>query len=178
MAYGTVDDLKVYLRVSVAGDDALLTDLLDKATKQVDVLAGRTWSSGSATRSYGSEYPHFSPDWRTLFLDAPLTALATLTNGDATVIGSSNYVLLPRNDAHKNAILLKLGGGYLFEFGADDDVAITVAATWVVPDHVEQAAYIIARALYEQGQQAAVPYEDAIRNAKTLLANPFSMGLL
>ncbi len=60
------------------------------------------------------------------WMDDDLLTITTLTNGDTTVITSTYYDLLPKNDSPKYAIQLKESSPYYWEVDAngDDDFVI------------------------------------------------------
>jgi hypothetical protein len=177
MTYGTVANLKLRIGVTTAADDTVLGQLLDAASAAVDRLAGRTWVSGSATRYFRYHDGAISSDGHFLFLDAPVSGVTTLTNGDGVVVASTDYVLLPRNDTYKTMIELTYASALYFWFGTYRDGEITVLAAWVIPDNVTEAAYILAEALYRRGEESAVPYEVALLQARSLIAPP-RLGVL
>lgn len=178
-SYGTLANLKLRLNITTSSDDSLLTDALASASRKVEDLAGRSWASGTVTQKYGVGDSLIDEDKRLLYLDGLLTSIATLTNGDGVVITGTNYVLLPRNEALKNAILLTKAGGYLWSFGSSDDGEISVnSTTWTVPENVAEAAYVIAEALYRRGEKGAPTLQDSIEDARKLLATPLGFGAL
>jgi hypothetical protein len=138
MAYLTVSDAKAYLGIAVADttEDTLLGLLITAAQSAIDAYCGRAFEAATETRFYGRSQV-LSQELR---LDRDLLSVTTLTNGDGTVIGAANYVLLPRNSAPRYAIRLKSTTNWIF---ATDDSEITVAGSWgysaTAPGSVVQA---------------------------------------
>lgn len=177
MAYGTTANLKMRLRVTESGDDTLLAALLESATDLIDEMNGRSWPSGADERFFGSEESIIGMDGRLLFLDGLLDPgeSVTVKNGDddTTTISSDDYELWPPNDPYPRAILLDDGYANLWEWGTNDDGQISIDGTWVVPNRVEEAAYVVAAALY-RGRAI----DEALAVAKQMTGNPVSLGAI
>jgi hypothetical protein len=148
MAYTGVEELKTYLGITVTTDDALLRDLLEWVSGNIDTYTGRRFESVTATRYYESDA--LAEDRYTLWMDDDLLTITTLTNGDddGTAIPSTEYWLLPRNSSPKYGIRLKSDSTYAWEW--DVDGWVSVAGTWgfsasppeaVVRATLEWAAY-------------------------------------
>ena len=148
MAYATVADVKIYLRVTGAGDDVMLGDLLDRATKAIDNYCRRVFVAVSASRYY--TYDMVEGD--TLWLDNELYSVSALLNGDAsaTPITSTHYWLLPRNDPPYFQIKLKSDTSW--DFDTDGEVKIT--GMWgyslTPPADIEHACVRLAAYYYKQ----------------------------
>jgi hypothetical protein len=126
--YATVEQLKQYQGITVATDDARLYDLLNRVSLSIDTYTGRWFEARTATRYYGKSALDIPNN--TLWLDADLLTVTTLTNGDdsATVIASTNYWLLDRNVTPYWGIRLKANSTYAWEW--DTDCWVSVAGTW------------------------------------------------
>jgi hypothetical protein len=145
-----------------AGDDVVMEDIITAASRTIDTLTGRTFYARSETHYYDV------PDGSELFInDDDLLTVTTLTNGDASVIASTNYQLLPLNGSPKYAIRLKsLASVYWLDSATTGgEGAITVAGTWgwaaTTPADIEIACIAMARAEYQRryGQNVS---EDSI----------------
>jgi len=147
MAYISIASLKSYLGISATTDDALLSSCITRAQDAIDAYTGRWFEARTATRYYDDA--DILDD--TLYLDADLLTVTTLSNGDssATAITAAYYTLLPRNATPYFAIKLKsTHGGWEF----DSDCWASVAGTWgwaaTAPDDVAQATLRMAAYMY------------------------------
>ena len=123
MAYATVAELKTYLGISGTADDALLSDLLDRATAAIEAYTGRSFSATTETRTYGVE----DIDDNALLLDGWLLSVTSVTDGSGDAIPSGGYILLPRNAGRYYAVRLK--SDYDWEC-TDEDDEVSIAGTW------------------------------------------------
>lgn len=147
--YCTLAEFKAYAIPKAgadAGDDAVLEDLIEAASRFIDGQTGRTFYARTETREFDI------PEGRELRLDDDLISVTTLTNGDGDTISSDDYVLLPANLAVKRAIKLKAGSAEIWELDSDGNAeqVISVAGSWgrysSAPDDIKQATLAIARA--------------------------------
>ena len=76
--------------------------------------------------------------------DDDLLAVITLTNGDATVLTTSDYFLLPRNDYPKYAIAIKESSSVIWETDSNNDSegAISLAAIYGFGVPLGPAVYV------------------------------------
>lgn len=148
MAYTTLTELKTYLRIESDRDDPILTFCLASALAKVDENFTARWEATGDTRYY--EQCDIEGD--TLFLDAPLLSVTTLTGADGVEISASNYFLLPRNSdgVVKPYDSIRLKSGYGWDW--DDDGWVSVLGNWgftaVAPATVKQAAWRLASFYY------------------------------
>ncbi len=153
MAYATLSQLRSVLTFEAGNtaDDVLLTALLGRAQAVVEQRTGRWFEAISATRYYT---PGRDTVGRTLYLDADLLTVTTLTNGDGTEIATASYVLQPANVTPKRQITLKFSSGYFWTYSDDPEGAISVAGTWgysaTAPEDIVQATLRLAAYLYRQ----------------------------
>lgn len=92
-SYATLADYKAYVVArgqtasTDAADDGVIQDLLNAASRYIDLQSRRQF------------YPHYEtvlydiPADRVLYFDDDILQVVTLTNGDSTVIASTEYVL-------------------------------------------------------------------------------------
>ncbi len=150
--YTTVGAVKAYLRISGSGDDALLGELVTRASRLIDDHCGRWFSSEPQTRYYDAVGSHITG--RLLFLDADLLSVTTLTNGDGTVIPSDDYILRPVNWPPYFGISLKASSNQYWTYSDDPEGAISVAGNWgyssTPPEPIVHAAVRLATWLYRQ----------------------------
>lgn len=99
--YTTLQAVKYLLKISVAdsADDGILEELIGESSRFVDTYTGRRFYPSVETHS-------FDCPSRGLWFDDDLLAVITLTNGDATVIASSDYILFPANVSPKYMLAL------------------------------------------------------------------------
>jgi len=103
MSYATLADFKSYISEMTGGiqttfttaENTLLQQFLDQADAEIDAQTGRSFGQGANNHTH--YYTEDDIDDDTLYLDADLVSVTTLTNGDGTVISSANYWLLPMN---------------------------------------------------------------------------------
>lgn len=149
MAYATIASLKSYINVTGSGDDALLGNLLDRATKAIESYCRRVFEAATASRYYDVT----CIDGELLYLDDDLYSVTELLNGDAdaTEITSSYYWLLPRNEGPPYS-QIKLKSSKSWDFTTDGE--ITVTGTWgystTPPDDIEHACLRLAAYYYKQ----------------------------
>lgn len=174
--YGTLADFKARIAVTGVAEDTMLTSMLAEASSVVEEIKGQTWTDGAGTRKYGRADALLDEWAKLLFLDAPLTSVATLTNGDGVVVAAADYFLLPRNGPEKWAILLDENSGLVWRFGGDQDGEIQVNGVWVVPAKVIGAVYGIAEAIYRRGEKGAISFPFAVEDAKKMLGATFRVG--
>lgn len=149
-AYATVSDFRAAIGTDVndTADDAYITSLLDAATNVVSLYTGRSFQPQTKTLY------HDTPNSRTLWLDDDLLSVTSITNGDGTVIASTEYTLRPLNDGPRYAVVLNRSSAIGWETDADGnpDGAIAIEGSWgystSVPAAIKQATLIIATAYY------------------------------
>lgn len=139
--YASLSDLKTYLGISGTGDDALLTDILDRTTAAIDRYTGRVFAVTANSTRYFDAWRDV--DGYTLRLDTDLAALTTVTNGDGVVVTVGQYWTLPRNGTPYYALELKGSAGVAWTYTTDPENAISVSGKWgyslVPPDDVVDA---------------------------------------
>lgn len=152
MAYADTTRLKLYLGVDAASDDVLIGYFLASAQAAIDSYCRQTFEASADTTRYFD--PTECVRGRTLYLDAPLCAITTLTNGDGNTIDSSKYVKEPRNTTPWYALTLKSNAGVAWTYTSTPENAISIAGRWAysttAPDDVVQACTRLAAYLYRQ----------------------------
>jgi hypothetical protein len=121
-----------------ATDDGVIVDLLEAASRYMDDKTGRQFYPSIETRLYDI------PENSYLWLDADLLSLTTLTNGDASVISSTDYVMLPANETPKYCIRLKGDSSVAWEADSDNDTeqVISVLGWWGYRQKYTQRAWL------------------------------------
>lgn len=150
--YTTVTDLKTYLHISGSADDALLADLITRASRIVDRHCHRHFAAVQETRCYDAVGSHITG--KLLLLDADLLSLTTLTNGDGAVIDADDTILRPVNWPPYFGISLKASSGLGWTYTDDPEGAISVEGVWGYsaepPPEIVQAVTRLAAWLYRQ----------------------------
>ena len=123
MAYPTLSQLKAYLGVSDATDDTPLTQHLNAAIARMERETGRLFVAASSTVTYRGRRPFVSRDRRTLNLMRDLVSLTTLTNGDAIVITSTYYELVPFAAPYHQVRLIQ-NAPYVFAESGNTGIAV------------------------------------------------------
>lgn len=131
MSYIQLSDLKAEISPPVTGSafDVVLQDSIDWAAGEVDRITGRHFEAATELHYFGAD--SLDPrDGQLLIVDGDLLSVGTLVNGDddATVIGSADYWLWPRNQSPHWAIKLKANATEAWEL--DTDQLIQVNGTW------------------------------------------------
>ena len=170
--YTTWAAVKTYLDISGTADDTLGATLVTRASAMIDRYCRRVFTAASATRLF--DVPHGA----TLFLDEDLVSVTTLTNGDGTVIASTDYVLKPNNITPKFAIKLRetASTGWLGSSTTGEYQAISVLGSWGYsaspPDDVVQAAVRLTAWIYRQRD---APFGQTARPEIGVIETPLSM---
>lgn len=141
--YATLAEYKAYsvaraqTATTDATDDGVIVDLLEAASRYLDDKTGRQFYPSIETRLY--DIPGDSELW----LDGDLLSVITLTNGDATVITTTNYKLNNPNFTPYHAIELKDISTVEWETNSSDSSqqVISVAAWWGYRQKFAQRAW-------------------------------------
>ena len=121
MNYATLTQCKRLLGLSdsVTADDALLSRLIADADRLISSY--RNCKPQYATRLF--DYTNAL----NLTFDDDLLEITTLTNGDATIISSNDYVFVPRRVYPKWGLEIKIGADVSFNYSASPESAISIA---------------------------------------------------
>lgn len=152
MTYCSLAQLKAYVGATDSDDDALLTDCITRAEAVIDRATKRTFeASADSTRTFDAQQDVAG---RTLYLDADLCAITSITNGDGAAITALQVVSEPRNHAPYYALTLKASTGLAWTYETDPEDAISVIGRWAYsttpPADIEQACVRLAAWLYRQ----------------------------
>ena len=156
MAYTDAQSLRAYKDISSSADDALLTDLIAAAQKEIDNYCHRTFeASADSTRYFDVHGGADGPvDGSVLWLDEDLCAITSVTNGDSVVVASSEYTTIPRNETPYNRLQLLSNSGKHWTYTTEWMNAITIVGKWAystsAPDDIAQACTRLAAFLYAQ----------------------------
>lgn len=130
MAYVTVDEYHAYMSALSGGNvvqlDAqgktFMQGLLEQATQFVESETKRKFVSYTATRYYDPRAIVYT-DTQVLMLDEDLLSVTTLTNGDNSIVNSSDYWLEPVNRMPAWGIRLK--STRVWQFTTDGRASVT-----------------------------------------------------
>ena len=173
MAYCGVDELKEYLGVTGATDDAMLLTLLAAAQRTIDSYCMRTFeATADSVRTFDSQR---DVDGYTLTVDSDLCAITSIVNGDGTTISNSHYVTEPRNATPYYAIRLKASAGKVWTstVSGDSENAITITGKWAystsAPSDIAHVCKRLAAYIYRQKDNAGDLDRAVIAGNSTIL---------
>ena len=173
MAYCGIDELKEYLGVTGATDDAMLLTLLAAAQRTIDSYCARTFEATADTvRTFDSQR---DVDGYTLTVDSDLCAITSIVNGDGTTISNSHYVTEPRNATPYYAIRLKASAGKVLTstVSGDSENAITITGKWAystsAPSDIAHVCKRLAAYIYRQKDNAGDLDRAVIAGNSTIL---------
>lgn len=151
--YTDTATVKLYLGdVQGSGDDALLTDFVAAAQSIIDDYCHQPFEASADRIRYFD--PGCDVDGRTLYVDAPLCAITSVTNGDGVVIAASAYVTEPRNLTPWYGLRLKSNSSVMWTYGGALENSIAIAGKWAysstAPADIQHAAMRLAGYLYRQ----------------------------
>lgn len=156
MAYCTTAEVKAYLGISTADDDALIATLIAAAQQAIDTHCNRTFeATGDTTRSFSVDG---DVDGRIVWLDEDLAAITTVTsNADASspdTLTSADYVTKPRNRTPYYALVLKTSSDFDWDYINDPEDGIEITGKWAysetAPDDIKQWCIRLASYYYRQ----------------------------
>lgn len=154
MAYATLVQLKAYLDIDAATDDALLNDLIRRAGALIDTHCRRTFEAPLATTRYFDPTDARIVRGARLYLDRDLCQIVTVTNGDGEVVAAADYVTEPRNEPPYYAITLRSQSGLSWTYSTDSENAIAINGFWAYattpPADIVQACVRASAWLYKQ----------------------------
>ena len=157
MAYASTNDLKAYLGIGTATDDALLAALLTRAQAVIDRHCDRTFEAAVDTTRY---YDAVDDVWgQLLMLDTDLCAVTTVVNGDGVTINSTDYMLQPSNLRPAYAIRLKDNSPVVWTYSESPERSIAVTGKFAysasAPADIVHATVRLAAWLYRQKDNSA-----------------------
>lgn len=140
-SYATIGEYKAYrvARGQTASvdtvDDVQIDNILNAASRWIDKYTARKYYPRYEIRYYDI------PESRRLWFNDDLLSLTSLTNGDSTVVASTDYILEDYNVTPSYALKLKSNVDTFWEVDTDSghERVIQVAATWGVHDDYARA---------------------------------------
>ena len=150
--YATLAEVKAYIDTAStnAGDDAVIEDMVEMASRLIDRLTLRTFYARTETHYFSYS------GGRGLEMDDDLLTVTTLTNGDDDEISSDDYNLLPFNRSPKHEIRLKQSSTEGWEIDTDGNTegVISVEGTWgysaTAPADIKHACISIVISAYHR----------------------------
>lgn len=142
MAYTTKVFVKVEAGIPVAttADDDLIDDLIDAAQKRMEIDCDRVFAASTNTTRYF--HPENDVTGRTLWLNRDLASVATVTNGDGTLVTSGQYMVEPKNAVADGlpiyALTLYGNSGVVWTWSSDPDQdQIAVSGKWAYSESAD-----------------------------------------
>lgn len=124
-------------------DDNEIEDLLQSAARRVDDILGRVFYPRIQTMAYDA------PDENIIKFGDDLLSLTTLTNGDSTVLTSSDYILMPANSYPKHSIKLRDTSAYYWTTNSAGSIeqVVTALGYWGYHEQYATRAWVNAGVL-------------------------------
>lgn len=137
-------------------DDLVLEDIIEEASRYIDIETGRHFYPVVETRTYDT--PEGTLDDRVLWLDDDLLEVTTVTNGDDTTLAATEYKLYPANYYPKYALRIRQSSGYYWLRDDDDnsEQVIDVLGWWGFHDDYAREAWGTGSTLNEGALLTAV----------------------
>ena len=151
--YATLAEMRARAGITAAldtTDDATIEAVVEAVSRAIDNYTRRTFYSRTETRYFDT------PAGRELLLDDDLISITTLTNGDATVITSADYQLLPLNSTPKFSVRLKQSSAVSWQGDADgnQEGVISIAGAWgyasTTPKPIHEACLIQSMRIFKR----------------------------
>ena len=156
----TLTEAKLYLRVTHAAEDALITSLIAAARQWVETYTRRAL----CTQTWDLRYAGFPDRWRALVVPhAPLQSVTSITYIDddevMQTLGTSLYVVRTQDGPTAGRGTIEAADSVTMPTVSDaPDLPVTVRAVCgygnaaAVPDGLKAALYLLLGDLYEQRQ--------------------------
>jgi hypothetical protein len=147
--YSTLQAIKDLLNITAVNttDDGVLNSLVNAASRYIDDYTRRTFYPRIA------ELLLDTPRGRKLYLPDDLLAIITLTNGDAEVLTTADYLLEPANIYPKWAIMFKQSSTKFWSTDAynNTEQVISVEGWWGCRQRYAEHAWTLGSTLNEGG---------------------------
>ncbi len=149
-SYVSMGDFKAYFAengITNLTDDNVIASILNSVSRYFDnATNGRKYIPYIATRNFSR--PNSGNGWlnaRTLYVDTDLLSVTTLTNGNGTVITTSQYYLSPYNFYPKFAIVLKETAGVVWQYdtSGNKEYVEVVLGVWGMHEDYDHAYTVI-----------------------------------
>lgn len=155
MGYVTISQFKAYRGITSSKEDVLLSDLVDRATAQIETYCDRIFlAPTTAATHYLDAVRDTSDDRKTLYLDDDLCSITTIVNGDDETVATTHYVPEPRHRTPYRSIRLTQLSDSLWTYEDAPEDAIEVNGRWgyatSTPVDIQHATIRLATYLYAQ----------------------------
>lgn len=159
MAYITVSGLKVYLEITSADDDAILSTFINTAQSEIESYTNRVFEATADTTRYFTPLSNLNGgdllrDGYTLCFDTDLVSITSIVNGDGATLPSGTYIALPLNQPQKEMVKIKNNVQYFWTYGDEPVGSVAVTGRWAwsltPPGPVVMATYMLARYFYDR----------------------------
>lgn len=162
--YCSLEQLKAYVGAATANDDSLLTDCIVRAQSVIESVTRRVFEcAADSTRTLDAVADVAG---RTLYLDADLCQITSITNGDGSAVSPAQIVGEPRNATPYYALTLKGSTGLAWTYTSDPEDAISIVGRWAYsvlpPGDIEQACVRLAGWLYRQKDSSSDLYRPTV----------------
>lgn len=132
MSYCLLAALKTYLGITTLDDDALLQTLLDAATSRIDSRTQRVFFAASDTvRRFDPVQDVMRGE---LWLDADLSHVTSLVNGDGVTLAASAWYHEPKNSTPWRRIGMRTSSTAYWAYTTDAQDAIAITGRWAYMD--------------------------------------------
>jgi hypothetical protein len=154
--YATSAELKTYLGITGSGDDDLLTNLLARSQKAIEVYCGRVFDCDADTTHYFAVGE--DTDGNNLWFDGDLCQITTVTtDADGTPISLTanvDYVTQPRNSTPYYGLKLLESSANYWDYTSDPEMGISITGRWAYsitpPQDIIHANIRLAAYYYRQ----------------------------
>lgn len=153
MSYATLSDLKSYLAITSTADDALLTDMLERARQVIDTMTRTTFAvPADTTRRFGVAQTWWDAETQRGHLLLPpytfLAAYTTILSEDGQPIPLTEVVPYPMDPPYTT--LVRLGRRWIRS--SSGEVQVTGRWGWSVtpPSDIVHATIRLAGWMYRQ----------------------------
>jgi hypothetical protein len=162
--YATLAQVKAYLRITSvdAGDDAVIEDLVEKASRLIDATSGRQFYASTATRYFTAT----CGDYLDLKMDLlSITTLKTDADGDRTyetTWATTDYDLMPFNyTPYQWLEITPMGANYFPTLSKGVEIVGSWGYSSTTPEDVELACLIMVENAYRERFQEVVMVDSA-----------------
>lgn len=148
--YCTVAEVKTYLGIAGAADDALIGTLITAVSRAFDTATGYTFGATVDTSLTHYCYDDDVYDQELLFLQ-PFTTVTSIVNGDGvTLSATADYLLKPRTTPYTTAVFRPQSSAYWTD-GADyDGIVVTGSVGYPLTEDIKQACILWAAFMFGQ----------------------------
>lgn len=152
--YCSLADFKAYIKpvgndlTADATDDAFIEKVIERASRRLDDLVGRSFYPRVESHNFDV------PEDGMLWFDDDLLEVITLTNGDATTIASTEYVMKPITDYPKYCLLIRdISTTYFKESSTtySNEQVIALNAVWGYHSNYSRRGFVLGSTLVEAG---------------------------